>query len=108
MSPRGLSESNNYVVTRDWLSTVIRPGIHQQPPLLKQIASAVGRLNLVADGMGKRHFYHFFGNFVRSAAQSRNVERKPCTVRSLRPMRSRTLSMAMLLRGLSALPPGNK
>ena len=47
------------------------------------------------------------GKPVRSAAQSRNVDRKPCTVRSPRPMRRSSIRNAMLLSGRPALPPGN-
>ncbi len=39
------------------------------------------------------------------AAQSRNVERKPCTVMSPRPIRRRTSVIAMLDSGLPAFPP---
>src|SRR5580698_9144750 len=46
------------------------------------------------------------GKLVRSAAQSRNVDRKPCVVRSLRPMRRSSIRKAILERGLPCLLPG--
>src|SRR5262245_31179698 len=47
------------------------------------------------------------GKLVRSAAQSRKLDRKPCTVMSLRPMRRSTAAIPMLDSGLFRLPPGN-
>ena len=47
------------------------------------------------------------GKFVRSAAQSRKLDRNPWAVRSPRPIRLSTASIAMFESGLPFLPPGN-
>jgi len=47
------------------------------------------------------------GKFVHSAAQSRNVDRNPWQVRSPRPIRLSTASIAMFESGLPRLPPAN-
>ena len=90
------------------LSTVPRPGIKQLPALLEQIAAPIGRLHLVADGVRQRHF----GDLAREVRPlgrpiAERSTRKPCAVRSPRPMRRNVISIAMLLIGRPALPPGN-
>ena len=47
------------------------------------------------------------GKFVRSATQSRNDERKPCTVRSPRPMRRSTAIIAVFDSGFPRFAPWN-
>ena len=48
------------------------------------------------------------GKPARSAAQSRKLDRKPCTVRLSRPMRRNSIRNAVLLSGRRrSLPPGN-
>src|SRR5215469_613691 len=47
------------------------------------------------------------GYRVHSAAQSLNVERKPCTVMSGRSIRRKVICIAILLRGVPSLLPEN-
>jgi hypothetical protein len=47
------------------------------------------------------------GKLVRSEAQSRNDERKPCAVRPSRFLRRSSISKAILDSGFPFLPPGN-
>ena len=47
------------------------------------------------------------GKFVRSAAQSRKLERNPCVVTSARPIRRSAIRNAILESGLAGVRPGN-
>ena len=55
-----------------------RPVVHQAAPTLEEITAGVGRLGGVLYRMGERGLGHFAGVFVRSAAQSRKLDRNPC------------------------------
>ena len=84
-----------------------RPIGHQPGPLLHQVAAPVSRLHLVVQRVRQRGLGHVARVIGGLRAQSRNVERKPCAVRSPRPMRRSSASIAMLDSGLPGLPPGN-
>ena len=60
---------------------------HNEATAVEQVATAIGRLHLIAYGMRHAISATSLGKFVRSAAQSRNVERKPRAVRSPRFIR---------------------
>src|SRR5438874_11428351 len=79
----GLADWNNRCGARRG-SAELRPSLRELASLLKQIAAAIGGLYLRilrASAISATSA----GKLVRSAAQSRNVERKPCAVRSSRP-----------------------
>ena len=54
------------------------PFVHQAAPPLEEITARVGRLGGVLYRMGECGLDHFAGVFVRSAAQSRKLDRNPC------------------------------
>lgn len=78
-----------------FLAAIISPFLHQSPTFKQQVTSPVGSLNLAATFMCQTQFANFSGKFCGIGYPSRNVERKPCTVMSLRPMRRSRISMAM-------------
>ena len=55
--------------------------LHKLLALFEEIATPVGGLDTIRDRVRKRHFDDVIGIAGCSAAQSRNVERKPCTVK---------------------------
>jgi len=62
-----------------------RPGLHKLPPLLEQITRRYAASTLFSIVCAKAISTTSRGKFVRSAAQSRKLDRKPCAVRSSRP-----------------------
>lgn len=54
------------------------PVLHHATPLLQHIAATVRCLDLVADGVGQRHFRHVTRVARALGAPSRKVDRNPC------------------------------
>ena len=94
----------NDVGKRRRFPTVVSPCLHESPPLLEHIAAPV-RLLLMTCASAASTIS--FWNEVRSLAQVLNVARKPCTVRSSRPIRRNSIRNAMLESGVPTLGPGN-
>jgi hypothetical protein len=73
------SERDHLARIRLDLGAVRRPGVHQLATLVEQVAASVGRLHRIGDSAISATSR---ANVVRSAAQSRKVERKPWVVMS--------------------------
>jgi hypothetical protein len=87
------------------LLTVRGPRIHQPTPLFERVIAPVRLLGLVADRVRKR----CLGNLTRELGliprPIAKVERKPCVVRSPRPILRSVINSAMSDSGLPALAP---
>ena len=77
------------------LGAVLRPRIHQLAALVEQIGAAVCLLHTRADRVRERQLGYLPRERVRSAAQSRKVERNPCTVIFSRPCRASAIAIAL-------------
>lgn len=75
---------------------------------LEQVVAPIGSLDFALDLICRRHLDHLVGVARGSAAQSRNVERNQCKLRSARFLCSDSVSIAMLLSGVSRLRLGNR
>ena len=82
------------------------PCRHELASVLEKIAAPVGRLDLLPMVWASAISTTSLGKLDRSAAQSRNAERKPCAVTSTFSRRS-VISNAMTESGCPGRAPGN-
>jgi integrase len=86
----------------------IRPCLHERSPFFERVAPPVGPLRRVADdNEASAASATSRGKCVSLPAQSRNADRKPCTVTLSSPIRRRTISIAMTESGRPAPEPGD-
>lgn len=69
------------------LSDGSRPGVHQFPALVEQVATSVGGFDRVVVDVSQGELADFWGASVHTAAQSRMLERNPCGTASMPTLR---------------------